>query len=285
MTPTIRGEVKKSVAFIFAANAQGNLLHDPKENNPIPCGTGFFVAVKNDIGQGPYVYLVTAKHVLKDKHGTDFTRAYLRVNKLHGDAGYISLDLIKGGHRVVFSHSDPSVDIAVVPMEPLEVIFDLKVIPEYMLTTKDAFKELNITEGSDIFLIGLYNSCYGEQKDIAIVRFGHVSLCPDDRLGWKDYSEQADQHAQLYLIEMQPYGCNGGSPVFILFGAGRSRRGGTILGTPVIKLAGIMRGMVNEAESKCGTPQNPIAAVTPSYLLDEILFSEELRKLRDNHPI
>src|ERR1700680_4908481 len=112
---TVPSEIKKVVTFIFPADPQGNLLRDPKTNNPIPYGTGFFVAVKNDTGKGMYGYLVTAKHVLKDPKSNDFARVYLRLDTLKGDAQFVPLDLIQGGHRVVYTHSDPTVDIAVVP--------------------------------------------------------------------------------------------------------------------------------------------------------------------------
>src|SRR4029077_6818935 len=44
-------EIKKIVTFIFPPDDHGNLRRDLK-NNPIPYGTGFFVAVKNDTGKG-----------------------------------------------------------------------------------------------------------------------------------------------------------------------------------------------------------------------------------------
>jgi hypothetical protein len=76
-TVSSSADIKKVVTFIFPADPKtGDLLRD-KTNNPIPYGTGFFVAVKNDIGNGNYFYLVTAKHVLKDEKGNDFARVYL----------------------------------------------------------------------------------------------------------------------------------------------------------------------------------------------------------------
>jgi hypothetical protein len=58
-----------------------------------------------------------------------------------------------------------------------------------------------------------------------------------------------------------------------------------------------MRGRFNDAHPSIGFLQNPtastpvtlpsigIAAVTPSYFLHDILFSEELKKFRSDHPI
>jgi hypothetical protein len=295
MNATIPAEVKKIVTFIFPADGQGNLLRDPKTNNPTPYGTGFFVAVKNDFGQGMYGYLVTAKHVLKDYHGNDATKVYLKLNKLHGNAEFIALDLNQSGHRMVFTHSDPSVDVAVIPASPSEAIFDFKVIPEYMLTTKAVFDEFNMTEGSDVFIVGLLTTYYGERKNNPIFRFGHVAMFPDGPIDWVDYRGQSEQRAQLYLIETQSYAGNSGSPVFFSLGADSSPKGGFVLSSPVIKLSGIIRSVFNDpafdflqtptVSTSVALPNIGIAAVTPSYLLDEILFSNELRKFRDDHPI
>jgi hypothetical protein len=146
-------EIKKIVTFIFPSDDQGNLRRDPK-NNPIPYGTGFFVAVNNDTGKGSgesaFVYLVTAKHVLKDENGADFDRVYLRLNTLKGEAAFIPLDLVQNGQRLVFTHPDPTVDIAVAPAVPSQTLFDFKAVPEDLLSTKETFTQYNIAEGSDV---------------------------------------------------------------------------------------------------------------------------------------
>ncbi|HEV2625042.1 MAG TPA: hypothetical protein VGV62_08005 [Xanthobacteraceae bacterium] len=72
--------------------------------------------------------------------------------------------------------------------------------------------------------------------------------------------------------------------------------GSIILGGDEITLAGVMRGNFNEPRVG-GIIQMPnvvlpvfaqnigIAAVTPAYLLRDILYSDELKKLRADHPI
>jgi hypothetical protein len=293
---TVPADVKKVVTFIFPADAQGNLMRD-RNNNPIPYGTGFFVGVKSEDGKSIYGYLVTAKHVLKDPQGNDFNRVYLRLNKKQGDAEFVPLDLNQSGQRVVYTHTNPSVDIAVVPALPLEAIFDFKVVSQEMLSTKATFDEFNIAEGSDIFFVGLFTTYYGEHKNNPIIRFGRVAMFPDDPLPWVDYQGQPEQHAQLYLIETQSYGGNSGSPVFFSLGPDRLPKQGYLLGSSVIKLAGVMRGRFNDTNPPLGFVQGPtastpialpnigIAAVTPSYFLYEILFSNELKRFRAEHPI
>jgi len=90
------------------------------------------------------------------------------------------------------------------------------------------------------------------------------------------------------------FGGNSGSPVF--FSQGMDREPGKIYTGTDIFLAGVMRGNFNEprAGTFIQTPNNVlpvfaqnigIAAVTPAFFLHDILFSEQLKKLRAATPI
>jgi hypothetical protein len=79
-----------------------------------------------------------------------------------------------------------------------------------------------------------------------------------------------------------------GAPVFFYQGAERAI-GSINVGPPVIKLAGVMMGTFIEGNPIREVETNPqalsianvgIAAVTPSYFLHDILYSEKLRRLR-----
>jgi hypothetical protein len=173
---------------------------------------------------------------------------------------------------------------------PSQEIFSFKVIPDELLTTQDSFKELQIGEGSDVFFAGLFTSYYGEHRNNPIVRFGRVAMLPEDRIEWRTDASKPAEHVRLYLLETQSYGGNSGSPVFFLLGSDR-QPGSIIIGPPVIKLAGIMMGTFNDF-SPINIIQTPtaavpvsrqnvgIAAVTSSYLLHEILFSDQMKKTR-----
>ena len=97
-------------------------------------------------------------------------------------AEFLPLDLAQNGNSVVSTNSDSTVDIAVVPALPAIDIFDFKVVPDDMLTTKDSFAALHIGEGSDVFFAGLFVSYYGERKNNPILRFGRVAMLPEDRI-------------------------------------------------------------------------------------------------------
>ena len=119
-------------------------------------------------------------------------------------------------------------------------------------------------------------------------------MLTDDRFRWQEGSKPAEM-VELYLLETMSFGGNSGSPVF--FSQGMDRQPGQIiLGADEITLAGVMRGNFNERRpgDLIQTPnalvpvfaQNiGIAAVTPAYLLRDILYSDRLKKLRADNPI
>lgn len=269
-------EVKKVVAFIFIPSEDGKL---------VPNGTGFFIGVKiPDKPETFAVYLVTVKHVLQKPNSDSFFPAvFFRLNRKEGEAEMIHFPLIKEGlKKNIFMHEDPSVDLAVVPLLPNQNKYDFKFLPDDFITTKDDFVKLKIREGSEVFFTGLFLSHLGEHKNYPIVRFGKVALVSEEKIDWDGVS------TELYLIESMSYGGNSGSPVFFYLGA--EREPGTLfVGNPVFKLAGVIKGFFGEKRPLeiVETARVPIvnlnigiSAVIPAYKLNEILFSEELKKQR-----
>jgi hypothetical protein len=103
----------------------------------------------------------------------------------------------------------------------------------------------------------------------------------------KKISIAAGDEEDLYLIESGSYGGNSGSPVY--FYIGMERPTGIVLGSPIIKLAGIMKGTFQDVEPITTVETNAtpvarssmgIAIVVPAYKLHELLFDDELKKLR-----
>lgn len=282
MATTIPQQIKEVVTFIFIKNGSGQF---------IPNGTGFFVGVKDENDPNiSYVYLVTAKHVLLDDNRASlFNSVYIRLNKKAGGSQIIEIPLCGLNAVNVYNHKDPRVDIAIIPMAPDPDIFDCKCIPMDMITTKKKFKELNITEGDETFFIGLFTPYFGKQKNYPITRFGRVALITDEKILWKDKNDKVSKKIPLYLVESQSFGGNSGSPVFFYFGI--TREPDSLSGTYKFLLAGIIKGCYLDAKEiqVVETRKIPIsrenvgiAAVIPAYKLYELLFSNELRKIRPN---
>lgn len=268
-------ETKSAVVFLYAEIA----------GKDIPYGTGFFVGIKNPTNANiSYAYLVTARHVLcKPKSNEFLEKIYVRINTTNGGSEKIVIPIIiEGNNRTVFTHTDASVDIAVIPFFPDPNKFDFKIIPEEFIATLDTYKMLKIREGSEVFFTGLFSPYQGTTRNYPIIRFGRVALVTDEKIEWMG------KLMDLYLIEAGSYGGNSGSPVF--FNLGNDREPNMlIVGPPVIKLAGIMQGTFRDIQEIqiIETNTTPIsyssmgiAAVVPAYKLYELLFSDELKHQR-----
>jgi hypothetical protein len=289
-------EIAKTVTFVFLANERGELRIHPETRAPVANGTAFFVLVNNENGPGGYGYLVTAKHVLLDERGQFFPRVFVRINDKSSGSVFVAVDLkTAGSEQNVFSHTDATVDIAVIPALPDQTKFDFLAVPSSMIHTKEAFRKTTIAPGSDVFFAGLFAPHYGEKANTPIFRFGRVAMLPTDRIRWQSDPAKPPEFVELYLLETMSFGGNSGSPVFFSQGADREP-GKIIIGAPEITLAGVMRGNFNEPRIG-GFIQTPdamspvfaqnvgIAAVTPAYFLHDILYSETLKKARADHPI
>lgn len=274
----VPGDIKKTVAFIYAPGDNERVL---------PNGTGFFIALPNpqekDKSAG---YLVTAKHVLQKRDKKSFFPfILLRLNTKNGSSQMVPVSLVHdGANKNVFLHQDPSVDLAVIPVNLNPGQYDLLALPSSMIVTKEDFANLRIAEGTEVFFTGLFTPYLGKERNYPIVRFGRLALVTDERIDWDGVG------TELYLMEAASYGGNSGSPVFFQVGMEALKPKSLILsGDPMIKLAGIMKGFFSDFQplkfiNTDAIPLAPsnmgIAGVIPVHQLHEILFSDELKQSR-----
>lgn len=268
-------DIKKTVCFVYVE----------KNGIEVPNGTGFFVSTQSPDKKTMHAYLVTAKHVLQSdpEKGTFQKQCVIRLSKKKGGVQKLVLPLTpKGKGKNVFVHSDPTVDIAVIPALPKPELYDFKALPLDFLTDKEDFGKLNVHEGSDVFFVGMFTPHLGEQKNYPIIRFGRVALLSNEKVRFMG------KMRDLYLLETFSFGGNSGSPVFIYLGADR-QPGSLTVGAPVLKLAGVMSGTFQKrsrvleiptATTEVSFDNMGIAAVAPCYHLREIILSDDLKKAR-----
>ncbi len=46
----------------------------------------------------------------------------------------------------------------------------------------NSLKKLGITEGDDMFFVGLFTPFYGSKENLPICRFGHLAMLPDEAI-------------------------------------------------------------------------------------------------------
>jgi hypothetical protein len=268
-------DIKKAVAFIYYAKSPTNFAAD---------GTGFLVEIPSaKETNGVFGYLVTARHVVRPSENNWLPFVFVRLNRRDGNSEMFLLPLITSGpNKNVFTHDDPTVDIAVVPFFPHPFTnFDCLFIPVDFIPSEADFKTFDIHEGSDVFFTGMFLHNLGNKHNTPITRFGKVALMSDEKIDW------ITGKTDLYLMEANSYPGNSGSPVFFMIGVDRG--GQIVVGGPTIKLAGIMSGCYNDLQpiqtvsvstNQYVTPNLGISGVVPSYELKDILFSKDLKQQR-----
>lgn len=276
MALTVPADIKKVVTFLFT---------DDGEVRPI--GTGFWVVVpaKED-ERKLFCYVVTARHVV---NGLSRVLARLNLASSNQPSGFARIDLTTGNTAPLL-HPNPAVDIAAIPFAPpQDAGVDFKVLQKDMFATRDFRQRETVSEGDEVFFVGLMPQVYGKFRNTPVVRHGRIALVTDEPF------ETENGGANYLYIEANAYPGNSGSPVFLRLGPIRQR--GTItVGDDRIMLLGVMHGYLQqsrpigrvevESENKILAffENINIAMVCPVDYLAEVLESPEAKKRRGEAP-
>lgn len=276
---TIPVDLNKIITSILVPDANGN---------PVRSGAGFFVVVKDPSKpDNAFGYLVTAKHLLRDPNGRRYDHIFVRLNKIKGGSDIVRIDLQADGKSSLFTLPDPAVDIAVIPALPNTAVYDFRAVPEDMIEPPKEYSRMEMGSGSDVFFVGPLQS-YDATVLIPVARFGHIALIPGRPLAWRPDRATPLQPTRLLLIEGQSFAGNAGSPVFLMPNPDDAIEN-FITQSPAYKLLGVTVGDYNAAGVASPAEANPgpagafntnIEAVAPGFLLYQIIYSNDLKKMR-----
>jgi len=145
-------------------------------------GTGFIVGrpITNESGEKVYhTFLVTNKHVLKDKKNI-----LLRFNTLQGSQVIdYPVELESGGELIWVGHASAEVDIAVFNINPDvlkkdSAVFSFFFLDEHILCVSD-MKRDGLSEGDSIFVLGFPMGIVSPQSNHVISRSGSIARIRD----------------------------------------------------------------------------------------------------------
>ncbi len=244
--------LKNSVVFILSENGS--------ESSPI--GTAFVVRVSDNNNPNRYSpFIVTNKHVLqnidRDPNGTFngsqfYGKVRVRLNAPSGDK-YLVSELKVADN--VFVHSNPAVDLAVVPAA----------LPQSNVVSTCAsvvFGNLaancpSFVEGRDTMSVSLLQNYSGIERNHAVCRFGKLALVTDE--SWCD-SRRGCGPEQAWLIDLGTYEGASGSPVYLVpIQWDIDGNGNVIRHSGALALVGVVKAVFN-------SPSDPflqLRALTP----------------------
>ena len=279
-------QYRKCVVFLFAD------VPDPDTGQlkRTPAGTAFLAGIPAaepphaDSGplianEGWYIrYVVTARHVvaLSRKYGSLFARIHLA----NGTAPFMEFPPDSW-------HEHPSTEVAVALLRmPAPIDHVLISIDQFELDAQVAQHAVAI--GDEVFFVGLFSEHPGIERNQPIVRFGNISLMPDEKL----LVNLGDSTARIraYLIEARSWGGHSGSPAFVYFPPDRFGNSISMGVTLPIFLLGLVQGHYDiKSDVKfigdVGTGEVAmnagIAAVVPAQDIHDLLMSEDVVAERD----
>jgi hypothetical protein len=288
---------KSVVAFAFGVThprtPDGKPVLGP-DNKPMvidgPLGTAFFVLYPDSRG-GPnyaFMYVVTAKHVLRDADGSFLKEIRLRLNLLSPTAQQ-RCDFITGipvsdekGNLIWFHDADEAVDVAAFPLLPDQKKFDFKALPTSMFVDDTKLRSRQVAEGDALYFIGMMTQYYGESKNYPVVRRGTLALMTDEKIDTPTGRQKA------FIAELPSWPGNSGSPVLLNLGG---MRGSTIVAGSDLSFLGVLSGsflnrfkatMLNAQTVVGGNDLNTgISFIVPAERLKAVLDSPQAQTLRD----
>ncbi len=289
---------KLAVAFVFGTihprKPDGTPIRDssgkPVTTLDAPLGTAFFVLYPDSRG-GPdfgFMYLVTAKHVLRDSDGTFLKEIKLRIDLKKPENGnqleFIEHIPVSDDGRTLhwFTDNDNAVDVAALPILPSFDRYNYKAIPLKMFVDDELLKTQQVAEGDSLYFIGLMAQYYGEKRNYPVVRRGTLALMTDEKIDTPTGMQRA------FIAELASWPGNSGSPVFLSLGG--MRQGSLKIGLD-LHFLGILSGSfqnrikatVPDATTVIGGNElnTGISFIVPAAQVKRVLDSPAAQQERD----
>jgi len=174
-------------------------------------GTGFFygylVQNDSDIAKRQYaVFLVTAGHVLKEHMATGQQTIRVRLDAIEASSGAQEFEIPMAAW---FFHPDSKIDLAATPI-PITFLRDHGLQSSFfasdeMTVAKDKFKEVGVSAGDGVFILGFPMNLAGEQRNYVIVRQGAIARV----------DELLENKSSSFLVDAFVFPGNSGGPVIL----------------------------------------------------------------------
>lgn len=276
----------------------------------VPKATGLFVRVPIENSSNNSVdYVVTARHCIDNAR--QYGHLHLRVNRKEDNFIEFPTDIADW-----YTHDNA--DVAAIPLLRPALPSGVKLAdldcasvligdfvggaPNYECNLGNRFgnKVIQPRVGHQVYLLGLFTEHFGEQRNLPIARFGHISRMPN----WLYVRiNNTDTHMVAYLIEFHSLGGHSGSPVFFLYPMIVEDRGtlqsseGDKLSIPIAtnlvwhtRFMGLVSGHYDiEQEAKTSGDilgkiqyglNSGIAFVTPAEAIIQLLMRDDMRRHR-----
>jgi len=183
---------------------------------------GAFIRKVSDTQEEYQGYLVTNRHVIQEHIAATSGPLSVRLNTKQDHVEEIDFPLVFGGLTTWHAHPDPSIDVAVVRLNgPMFDKMGLKYgyfREDVDTATRAKAKEIGVSEGLGVFVMGFPMNLVGQTQDYVIVRQGSIARVRDTLDDPND--------VKAFLIDSFTFPGNSGSPVVLRPEPANSQFGG-----------------------------------------------------------
>jgi S1-C subfamily serine protease len=145
---------------------------------------GDFISKANDKENAYMLYLVTNRHVIEEHIAATTGPLFVKANLKSGEAARaFEVDLVAQGKPLWRGHQNPAIDLAVIRLNAPSLVqsgvkFD-GFHSESDLLSRDKAKELGLSEGDSVFVLGFPMGIVGHEQNYVIVRHGVIARIQD----------------------------------------------------------------------------------------------------------
>jgi hypothetical protein len=160
-----------------------------------------------------HIYVVTNKHVIAGKTPCPV----VRVNLKHPGSGFERTMVLD--FKVSDWVTDPENDLAVCVLPPdfNPAVVEFTVLERAFVMTEKEFRDQDYGPGDTVVYVGRFMEHAGKYENMPSVRFGNISMNPNEREPVVYDTDDATRMSQVgFLVEARSRSGYSGSPVFTL---------------------------------------------------------------------
>jgi hypothetical protein len=201
--PKIGNRFDKSVFYLYRTNPKTGVREGPLGTGFFTCRIGRPDSEETPQSRSTHYYGVTNHHVaIRDG------ASHIRINTTNGGVRFLPFET-EDWHFKPGGDDICAVDIDHSNFQPDD---EWDCIPEYIFLHKSEIERLDINLGENAFMVGLFVSHHGGNRNVPSARFGNVAMMASDNAPIKT---EGDFNRPAHVIDMRSRSGFSGSPVFI----------------------------------------------------------------------